>query len=63
MTTISLDGANSASSGVWSDGTALWVVDGVADRVYAYDLSSGARVAARDIYTLDAGNTHARGIW
>ncbi len=62
-TTVSLDADNSASRGVWSDGTTLWVADSVADKVFAYDLASGARDETRDIDSLHADNTHARGIW
>ena len=62
--TVALDAANSDSRGVWSDGTTVWVADSAADKVFAYDLASGARDAAGDIDTLDnADNNHPRGIW
>ena len=52
-----LDGGNDRATGVWSDGTTLWVADnadGAGDAVYAYDRETGERVrgarvrAARD---------------
>ena len=42
-----LDGGNDRATGVWSDGTTLWVADnadGAGDAVYAYDRASGERV-------------------
>ncbi|MCY4416390.1 MAG: cadherin-like beta sandwich domain-containing protein [Chloroflexi bacterium] len=61
--TVALDAANSASRGIWSDDTTVWVADSVADKIFAYDLASSARDEARDIDTLDADNTQPRGIW
>ena len=60
---VVLDPANSASRGIWSDDTTVWVADSAADKIFAYDLASGARDEARDIDTLHADNSHARGIW
>ena len=42
-----LDGGNDRATGVWSDGTTLWVADnadGAGDAVYAYDRASGERL-------------------
>ena len=42
-----LDGGNDRATGVWSDGTTLWVADnadGAGDAVYAYDRESGERL-------------------
>ena len=61
--TVALDALNGASRGVWSDGTTLWVADSEADKIFAYDLTSGGRDAARDIDTIATGNTQSRGIW
>ena len=60
---VVLDPANSASRGIWSDDTTVWVADSVADKIFAYDLASGARDEAQDIDTLHADNTQPRGIW
>ncbi len=60
-----LDSGNTAPTGVWSDGTTLWVVnnaEGPGDAIYAYDLESGERVQERE-FELDAANRAPRGIW
>ena len=33
-----------SSTGIWSDGTTMWVADTSEDKLYAYDLSGGVRV-------------------
>ena len=61
----SLDSANDAPTGVWSDGTTLWVADnpdGAGDAVYAYDAETGERLEGRE-FPLDEGNRAPRGIW
>ena len=60
-----LDGGNDRTTGVWSDGTTLWVADnadGAGDAVYAYDLASGERVEERE-FDLAEANRAPRGIW
>ena len=60
-----LDGGNDRATGVWSDGTTLWVADnadGAGDTVYAYDLASGERVEERE-FELDERNRAPRGVW
>ena len=60
-----LDGGNDRTTGVWSDGTTLWVADnadGAGDAVYAYDLASGERVEERE-FDLAETNRAPRGIW
>ena len=60
-----LDGGNDRATGVWSDGTTLWVADnadGAGDAVYAYDLASGERVEERE-FDLAETNRAPRGIW
>ena len=51
-------------SGLWSDGTTLWILEngsGAGDAVYAYDLATGARLEAREFELADA-NRAPRGI-
>ena len=50
---------------MWSDGAIIWVAqDGDFDKIYAYDLASGAHRPDRDIDTIDdAGNDSPRGVW
>ena len=60
-----LDSGNDRASGVWSDGTTLWVADnadGTGDAVYAYDRESGERVEDRE-FALDKTNLAPRGFW
>ncbi len=60
-----LDGANGSPTGLWSDGTTLWVADnstGPGDAVYAYDLAGGARAEDRE-FKLDQTNRAPRGLW
>ncbi len=40
---------NSHPTGIWSDGTTMWVADGRDDKIYAYDLATKARVPGKDI--------------
>ena len=60
-----LDSGQDKPSGLWSDGTTLWVLengDGADDAVYAYDLASGERVEERE-FELDGANLAPRGVW
>ena len=60
-----LDGGNQATTGAWSDGATLWLLDnpdGAGDAVYAYDLQSGERVPERE-FPLAETNRAPRGIW
>ena len=60
-----LDGGNDRATGVWSDGTTLWVADnadGAGDAVYAYDRESGERVEERE-FALHETNRAPRGFW
>ena len=60
-----LDGGNDRATGVWSDGTTLWVADnadGAGDAVYAYDRETGERVEERE-FTLAETNRAPRGFW
>ncbi|MYH67450.1 MAG: hypothetical protein F4152_02475, partial [Dehalococcoidia bacterium] len=60
-----LDSANDAPTGVWSDGTTMWVADnpdGAGDGVYAYELKTGERVEGLE-FQLSEQNRAPRGIW
>ena len=60
-----LDSAHGSPSGMWSDGTTLWVLengDGADDAVYAYDIETGERVEDRE-FELDDTNRAPRGVW
>ncbi len=60
-----LDAANDRATGVWSDGTTLWLADnadGAGDAVYAYDRESGERVESRE-FALAETNRAPRGFW
>ena len=49
---------------LWSDGTTLWASDNTDDKIYAYNLATTARDAAKDFNTLSAaGNNTPVGIW
>ena len=60
-----LDGGHDTPSGLWSDGTTLWLAengDGTDDAIYAYDLATGERVEERE-FELDERNRAPRGLW
>ena len=60
-----LDGGNDRATGVWSDGTTLWVADnadGAGDAVYAYDRVTGERLSERE-FELAETNRAPRGFW
>ena len=59
---IALPGASS-SSGVWSDGTDVWVVtDTAAGKISVYSLADGAEHTDRG-FTLPGGAEYAAGLW
>ena len=59
-----IDAGNSYPTGIWSDGTTMWVSDIDTAKIYAYDMATKARDASKDFDTLiDAGNTWPTGIW
>ena len=49
------EAGNARPSGLWTDGTTLWVADHADGKAYAYRLSDGARQADRE-FTLRAGD-------
>ena len=60
-----LDRENDLPTGIWSNGRVLWVVENSAtgpDRVFAYELLTGDRVAERE-FELDRRNRFSHGIW
>ena len=55
---------NTTPTGTWSNGTTMWVVDSITDKIFAYRLSDGARETAQDFDTLSAaGNRAPRDLW
>ena len=45
-------------------GVTMWVVDNADDKIYAYNLGTKARDAAKDLNGLvAAGNNNPRGLW
>ena len=48
---ITLGSVNSAPTGIWSDGTTMWVLDSTDNKAYAYSLISGARDTGKDFNT------------
>ncbi|MBC6426941.1 MAG: cadherin repeat domain-containing protein [Ekhidna sp.] len=49
-------------TGLWSDGTTLWVTDRSNTKLYAYTLATGTRDADKE-FDLDADNSLPEGIW
>ena len=59
------DAGNDKATGLWSDGTTLWIADnsdGAGDAVYAYDPKTGERIEERE-FELDERNRAPRGVW
>ena len=55
---------NDHPSGMWSNGTTMWVADSSDGKLYAYALETKQRDADKDFETLrDAGNSNPLGIW
>ena len=65
--TIKLDADNSAPTGIWSNGTTIWVADAADHKIYAYYLEGGKPDPARDIDLLKVDgiieNGNPQGIW
>ncbi len=57
-----LDAANGYPTGIWSDGTTMWVADFEDHKLYAYRMSDRSRDSGRD-FTLDTANGSPVGIW
>ena len=59
-----LDAANGYPTGIWSDGTTMWVSDFADGKLYAYRMSDRSRDSGKDFDTLSAaGNKFPEGIW
>ena len=54
---------NNDPSGIWSNGTTIWVADFTDGKLYAYTLASQSRDASKDFSTLDADNGAPQDIW
>ena len=57
---------NDSPTGMWSDQETVWVADYYDTKMYAYQLSDGARLAAKEFSTMIHGapnHTHPRGVW
>ena len=59
---FTLDAANGYPTGLWSDGTNMWVADFEDHKLYAYRMSDRSRDAGKD-FTLDTANGSPVGIW
>ena len=59
---FTLDAANDYPTGIWSDGTTMWVADFEDHKLYAYRMSDRSRDSGKD-FTLDADNGSPVGIW
>ncbi len=59
---FTLDAANGYPTGIWSDGTTMWVADFKDHKLYAYRMADRSRDSGRD-FTLDAANGSPVGIW
>ena len=59
---FALAAENGYPTGIWSDGTTMWVADFEDAKLYAYNMSEKTRDAAKD-FTLRTGNSLPVGIW
>ncbi|MGI9255717.1 MAG: hypothetical protein ACR2PY_02140 [Salinispira sp.] len=59
-----LDSLNILPQGIWSDGTIMWVADNSSQKIYAYNLSTKARMSGEDIPRNGATFSYSPGyIW
>ena len=68
--TLKLAGNLLLNTGIWSDGTTMWVTDDVfsdldpvGSRLYAYNMATKARDTSKEIDLKTAGNRSPTGIW
>ena len=55
---------NNIPTGIWSDGTTMWVADSHDAKIYAYNVATKELALGKDIDTLNAGgNAHPTSIW
>ena len=57
-----LNSANGSPVGMWADGITAWIGDSTDDKVYAYTIANGNRVAAKD-FDLHTNNGNPVGVW
>ncbi len=61
---IPLHADNQNATGLWSDGTTMWVADDNHGKLFAYSLATKARDMSKDFDTLKAaGNRNPTGLW
>ena len=48
-----LNAAGNVPSGLWADGVTMWSLDYAEDKIYAYDMTTKARDASKDIALVD----------
>ena len=51
---------NTSPTGIWSNGTTMWVGDHADEKIYAYTLATGQRDSGKDFDDLEAGNAPPR---
>ena len=49
-------------TGIWSDGTTMWVADDDHDKLYAYTLETGVRDESKE-FDLDPDHSYPQGLW
>ena len=59
---VTLADDNGNAKGIWSDGTTMWVVDSVDNKVYAYTLATGDRDTGRE-FDVHSENVALSSIW
>ena len=59
---ITLHSSNQVATGVWSDGTTVWVSDADADKLFAYTLADGTRDTSKEFST-HSDNGSGAGMW
>ena len=57
-----LNSSNDDASGIWSDGTTVWVADNNDRKLYAYTLATGARDTSRE-FNFHSNQRFSQGIW
>ena len=59
---FNLHADNGHATGIWSNGTTIWVADDDDDKLYAYALDGGARQTSKE-FNLHSDNANPWGIW
>ena len=50
-------------AGAWSDGATVWILDHNDEKLYAYQVSNGARQSSKEFALCTSDNGSPRGIW